>query len=261
MKETLFHFKNFFVNHGRSSMKVGVDGVLIGAWATPDGIRVLDVGTGCGLIALMIAQRNQQAQVLAIDIDASSIEEANENFKNSKWGERIRGLECSFLQLRELDWQNLLGSSNPFSGFNDKEPAFDLLISNPPFFDSGIENPSTPRMKARHQGDLSPDIILRTGESLLAPGGAIAMIVPSEFYYKLKSVAEENGLSLSRACFVRGHAKSPEKRVMMEFVKRRDGLSATEFSDVEVSHLVMFDDSHLPTDEYKALCKDFYLKF
>ncbi|MDE5713403.1 MAG: methyltransferase, partial [Muribaculaceae bacterium] len=96
MKDGLFHFKKFSVSHTRSSMKVGVDGVLIGAWASTCAGDILDAGTGCGVIALMLAQRNPDSKVLAIDVDKPSIDEASENFINSPWGDRIEALETSY---------------------------------------------------------------------------------------------------------------------------------------------------------------------
>lgn len=239
-KISQFRFKQFAVNHHRSSMKVGVDGVLIGCWAdVHDAKRILDVGTGCGLIALIMAQRAPEAEIDAIDIDAPSIEEARGNFAVSPWSERITADESSYSELS-----------------NGKN--YDLIISNPPYFDSGVAETVTAREKARHQGELSPLSLLEGAIDLLNPGGSVAMIVPTEIYADLEAQAEDLGYSLERKCFVRGHDEAPYKRVMIQWgSSRNDGIRriiVPQFLTLEVA-------PGEPTEEYRALCRDFYLRF
>lgn len=244
MKNGLFHFKRFSVSHARSSMKIGVDGVLIGAWATPDGGKILDAGTGCGVIALMLAQRNPDCEVLAIDIDMPSIAEAKDNFSNSPWGERLEALKISY--------DEMCASENM---------SFDLIVSNPPFYLSGVSDFSTARNIARHQGDFSPEALILNAPGILNEGGRVAMIVPSEFFHGLQVTGIRSGLCLQRSVFVKDHPSAPVKRVMMEFLKSEKNKGERVYTPDEIPVLTMFDEKGIPTPEYRELGKDFYLKF
>lgn len=234
-----FRFKRFSVWHHRSAMKVGVDGVLIGCWAETDGAtKILDVGTGCGLIALIMAQRCPDATITGIDIDSESAEEAKLNAKESPWSERIRIMQCSFRDLTD-----------------DSNSKFDLIISNPPYFDSGVADISTRREQARHQGVLSPSAILEDGRKILNDGGEVAIIVPTELAEGLEAEAEILGYALTKKCLVRGHAEAPLKRALLQWKSGvRSEVTGFETLTLETS-------SGVPTDEYRTLCKDFYLKF
>lgn len=237
MKERLFRFKQFNVSHGRSAIPIGVDGVLVGAWADCRGDRLLDVGTGCGVIALMLAQRNPTAMVDAIDVHRPSVEEAEENFRNSPWSGR--------LAVKEI----------PFSALSSSGEKYDRIVSNPPFFNSGVDSCESDRMKARHQGELSPYSLLEAGSGILTEDGRIAMIVPSEMADALTDFAAGKGMTLLRECYVKDHEGSPEKRVLLEFGNQPH----TETGVTE--HLTMFLSSGEPTDRYRRLCGQFYLKF
>lgn len=217
-------------------MKIGVDGVLIGAWADVSGAHtILDAGTGCGVVALMCAQRNAGAYVYAIDIDQASIDEAAGNFSNSPWGARMHALMERFGDCRTR--------------------RYDLIVSNPPYFDSGVSHPDTSRLKARHKDELSPEILITVGPDMLAPGGKISMIVPSDQTENLLMIAEANGLGLVRLCRVKGHPTAPVKRTMLEF-SNTPGPSMPEESG-----LTLELSPGTPTEQYRHLCKDFYLKF
>ncbi|MDE6682224.1 MAG: methyltransferase, partial [Muribaculaceae bacterium] len=160
-------------------MKVGIDAILLGSWAeVKNRKRILDVGTGCGLIALMCAQRNSDAQIEAIDIDRGSVEEAQENFDDSPWKERLSVRKSDFIE--------------------HKGTAYDLIISNPPFFSSGITKIANPRERARHQDILSPKVLMEKGCGMLNPNGRIAMIVPFEQVEELIQISLSNELSLIR---------------------------------------------------------------
>lgn len=217
-------------------MKIGVDGVLLGAWADVVGKkRILDVGTGCGVIALMCAQRNAEARVTAIDTDPPSIGEAALNFKDSPWPERLEAL---------LEDYNTF----PLTGF-------DLIISNPPYFDSGIDNPESPRLKARHQGALSPKTIVEKASRLLNPGGTIAMVFPAEILDRFREDISSTGFGITRICRVRGHAQAPVKRVLVELA------SLSEERELVEENLTLEERPGEPTEEYRTLCRDFYLYF
>lgn len=245
MRNSVFRFKKFDCSHDRSSMKIGVDSVLLGAWADVEGRTILDVGTGCGVIALMCAQRNEHAIIHAIDIDVDSVTEASENFTRSPWSERLSARLSDFSELRGC--------------------AYDLIISNPPYFDAGVTNPGTPREKARHQNALSPAVLLSRGRSLLKTDGRIAMIVPADQVPELIGYATGNGLVLRRICHVQGHPDAPVKRVLLEFLlcPNSDNLQQADAADYPISDesLILEYSPGLPTEAHRLLCRDFYLKF
>lgn len=240
----MFRFKHFSVAHHRSSMKVGVDGVLIGCWADTEGAsRILDVGTGCGLIALIMAQRCRQASILGIDIDEPSVEEAQENVKGSQWSERIEIVKASF--------------PDDFNSGKFSHQRFDLIVSNPPYFNSGVTDAATPRELARHQGVLSPISLLRGGVQILNAGGGVAMVVPLEIAEETEAEAMRLGYALSRKCLVRGHSNAQWKRALLQW--RFGHLPNGNYQGEET--LTLEVSPGVPTDSYRRLCKDFYLKF
>lgn len=258
----VFNFKKFEVCHSNSSMKVGVDAVLIGSWTNCKGSKIVDVGTGCGVIALMMAQRFPKAVIDAIDIDIESVLEAMENFNKSAYRERLNSHTLSFKEFCET-------ASHPY----------DLIISNPPFFRSGINEPNTAREKARHQGELSPFSLLEQGKNILSDYGRIAMIIPTEFYEEVKLSTEKNDMRLLRVCHVRNRADLRPKRIMLEIGRHYSkNFNSETFNDEPIPHLfdsnlkdshpslieeelIMFEMDGLPTLKYRALCQDFYLKF
>ena len=240
-----FRFKSFAVSHHRSTMKVGVDGVLIGCWADVGGAgRILDVGTGCGLIALIMAQRAPEARIDAIDIDAPSIEEANENISDSPWPDRVKAFCCSYTDIPAV--------------YNACDGGYDLIISNPPYFDSGVEVAVTRREKARHQGELSPSLLLSSALRLLKKGGKVAMEVPSDIMTGLEADAHRLGYRLVGKCLVKGHKDAQYKRVLLQWTVSDMGDPITSPS---TEYLTLESSPGVPTDEYRSLCKDFYLKF
>lgn len=217
-------------------MKVGVDGVLIGSWAGGKATRILDVGTGCGLIAMIMAQRFPGAVIDAIDIDGPSVEEAKENFLNSDWSERLHAILASF----------------PSSG-NVPESKYDLIVSNPPYFSSGIDAPSTSREKARHQDTLSVFSLMEGSKKLLTQDGSLAFIFPASYNEDVLKQSDANGYNVRKICFVRDKESKPYKRVMLEISLQSD-------RQVEIEYLTMFKEGN-PTGKYRELCKDLYLKF
>lgn len=238
MRKSVFRFKQFDCMHGGGSMKIGVDAVLVGAWAdVSDAGSILDVGTGCGVIALMCAQRQPGAKVTAIDIDEASVAEARVNFAASPWANRLSALNVDFVDFKMSE--------------------VDLIVSNPPYFDSGITNPDTPRLVARHEDGLSPAVILERGASMLSDTGRIAMIVPALRFDEVCDSAKSAGLSLRRAEKVRGHEKAPVKRVLLEFCNATVPSLAFE----GIPTLTLEESPGLPTAAHRALCHDFYLKY
>lgn len=216
-------------------MRIGVDAVLLGAWATVDGTRILDVGTGCGVIALMCAQRNDMAIVDAVETDAPSVKEAGINFKASPWVDRLNVFHDNYL------------SFNPAY-------KYDRIVSNPPYFDSGVDSEASVRMHARHEGDLSPISLLRHGLDLLAPGGSVSMVIP---YLRAETIIEQArdiGFFLIRRLDISGHANADAKRCLLEFSQDSRSVCKTGRMALEIAPTV-------PTSEYRELCKDFYLYF
>lgn len=261
-----FRFKRFSVAHTRSAHKVGVDGVLVGLW-TPlpqpsentrngssstsdrsDGtasVRILDVGCGSGVISLIIAQRlsdmgGKNFSVLGIDIDEPSVEEAAENFSASEWSANLRA---------ELKGFEML----------DSQYLFDLIVSNPPYFDSGIANPDTRRERARHQSLLSPESLIDRSEELLSGRGILSMIIPLEREKSLIDYAVNRNLKLTDLVRVKGHPEAPAKRTLLAF--RRAGSIPTEAQIYKEIDLILETAPGHPTEEYRRLGSAFYLYF
>lgn len=231
-----FRFKQFKCRHGRSSMKIGIDAVLLGAWCDVAGDRILDVGTGCGVIALMVAQRNGHALVDAIDIDEDSVDEATENFENSPWASRLHAEKADFADFAPT-------------------VTYDLIVSNPPYFDSGISDFSTARVIARHEDSLSPTALLEKGSRLLSSQGRLAMVIPYGRKDEIIAKGNELGWRLSRSVDICGHKEAPVKRALLELVRVTTGISG-----VEISKLIIEDPKGHWSENYWVLCQDFYLK-
>lgn len=218
-------------------MKVGTDGVLVGAWAgvRPSDRRILDVGTGTGLIALMMAQRAPGAQVTGVDVD--DVSQARENGAACPWSNRIAFVQC------------------PVQEFDADEP-FDLIVSNPPFFVDSLQCPDPGRTAARH-AVLLPFAELRDAvERLLAPAGRFAVVLPTAEAQRFAAVCRGR-LALSRRTDVRTTPRRAPKRVLMEFV-RAEGAPVV----AACTELVVGTGRHEEyTPEYRALTRDFYLRF
>ena len=233
-----FQFKQFRIVQERSAMKVGVDGVLLGAWADVSGAeRILDVGTGTGLIALMMAQRNPTALIDAVEIEAEAFRESMFNVLQSPWRERIKVECCPFQELAE-------GSSLKY----------DLIVSNPPFFGNGIKAPVESRAKARHSDGLPLSDLISGVAGLLAKNGRASLILASESLPKLEQLVQLNGLFISRVCRVKPNPQKPVFRILVE-------ISNSECGVTEENLMIEFETHFDYTPEYRELTKEFYLKF
>lgn len=241
MKERLFRFKQFQVRHARSALKVGVDAVLLGAW-TPctDVRRILDVGCGCGVISLMLAQRTcpETACITAVDIDKDSVEECEVNFKLSPWPDRLFTLTADFLDMY------------PYA-------LYDLIVSNPPFYDSGVTDVASPRLRARHQQALPLDALIRHSYNMLLPEGRLVLILPTSRLDDIEAYGSDCGFHLSRLCYVSTRESFPPKRILVELSK---GGEETNRCPVEES-LFLESVAGMPGDDYRHLCHEFYLNF
>ena len=261
-----FQMKRFYVRHDTSSMRVGTDGVLLGAWcplaaesrgneeAEPQGCetdknrvyRVLDAGTGCGIIALMVAQRLEEMmadgsaallrgyadwQVEGIDIDAASVRQAAENFAASPWNGHLRACE---------------------GDVRDREGEYDLIVSNPPFYNNSLACPEPRRAQARQAGlTLSFDDLAAAAARLLAPHGRLALILPSGEAEEMLRCAGQKGLLVNERCDVSSKQGGTPKRVMLVF--GRDVFPLRETS------MVIYDADGSRSEDYARLIERFYL--
>ena len=236
MSNTWFKFKQFTVSHDKCAMKVGVDGVTLGAWAdVAEAKNVLDVGCGSGLISLMIAQRCD-AQITAIDIDNQGIIQTTENVDNSPWKERIDVQHISFQEYAHVT--------------SDR---FDVIISNPPFFNNSLKNPSESRTTARHTDSLSHQELLACSKKLLNPDGKLCLILPVEEGNACIETGKETGLFCSKIVSIFPNSSKPAKRLLLEFI-------LSETACVERNLTIETDVRNQYTPEYTKLVKDFYLK-
>ncbi|KAB2814233.1 tRNA1(Val) (adenine(37)-N6)-methyltransferase [Phaeocystidibacter luteus] len=230
-----FKFKQFTVHHDKCAMKVGMDGSLLGAWAGTNQhtLRVLDIGTGTGLIALMIAQRFPEAEIIGIDIQSSCLGQARENVESSPFAQRIEIVESSI------------------QDFED-EP-FDLIVCNPPFFNRSSKSGEGARDTARHDDTLSFSELATNASRLLSDTGTFALIIPEDRAREFAELAEQNSLHLHRSVQVRGRVGGPVKRRLYEFGKRYPA-EAPQLGEISVENA-----PRSWTEEYKELLRDFYV--
>lgn len=230
-----FQFKQFSVEQDKCTFKVGTDSVLLGAWAKLDNVKqILDIGTGSGILSLMVAQRSN-AQITAIESDEISCKQAQENFKNSKWHDRINAIHC---KLQEFTPTHL----------------FDCVISNPPYFDKAYLSHNQRKNEARHTELLNlPDIFLFS-KNYTTHNAIVHLVLPIEQLAKCMAEAEKSNFYLSRLCEVISMPGKNPKRQLLTFTKNLQ-------SKVEYTTLTIEIERNVYTAEYKNLCFDYYLKF
>ena len=236
MANNYFIFKQFTINQEKSSFKVGTDGVLLGACADVSGVKkILDIGTGTGLIALMLAQRSE-ADIVAIEPDEDSFKQACSNVTGSKWNERIK--------VENISLQN----------YDPGVLRFDLIVSNPPFFSDSLKNPDKDKAAARHNDTLNNKELLAGVNRLLASGGRLQVILPYVEGNILIAEAQEYDLYCCNILKIKPLPNSEIRRMVLTFTSER--LNPHE-SFLTIEH----GKRHEFTEEYKNLTKDFYLKF
>lgn len=238
----MFQFKQFAINDDRCAMKVGTDGVLLGAWAdVAHAKRVLDVGAGCGLISLMLAQRFPQIHVTALELDSDAAIQAQENAAESPFAMQVDVVEGDFADFALQD------DGRTFE-------AFDAIVSNPPFFEEDLLPPDGARANARHTAvGLNFENLVAGSARLLCDGGTLSVIIPKDAQLRFHAICNRHGFSLLRATDVRTVIRKAPKRVMLHFVKSR---SAT--AEVLRDEIVLMQDGKRSA-AYADLCRDFYL--
>ncbi len=231
-----FEFKHFRIEQQKAAMKVGTDGVLLGAWTRVNGARrVLDVGTGTGLIALMIAQRSD-AVIDAVEIDAVACAEAKYNFEQSGWSERLSVFHSDFQRFAEMP-----------------ENSYDLVISNPPFFVNSLRSRNKALSVARHNDFLSFNQLISGAWKCLCSSGRLCVIIPFSSCIEFRESARLAGFYLVQQTNVLPQSGKAPKRVMLEFNVEPCYPSENELS--------VLDENGDYTEEYKMLTRQFYPAF
>lgn len=233
-----FQFKEFTIQQDKCAMKVGTDGVLMGAWAplghNPNSI--LDIGAGTGLIALMLAQRSNAEQIDALEIDGDAYEQAVDNFESSPWANR---LFCYHAGLDEF--------------MEEPEDEYDLIVANPPFYSEDYTSGNKQRDRARFAASLPFEDLAEAAGLLLSDNGVFAVVIPYKEEEKFITLARENDLHLIKGTRVKGMPDTEIKRSLLAFSREEN--AAPVFDE-----LVIETARHNYTPEYTALTQDFYLK-
>lgn len=234
----MFTFKQFSIEQDRCAMKIGTDGVLLGAWAPLEHhpFSILDIGTGTGIIALMLAQRSAAQQIDALEIDEAAYEQATDNFENSPWNDR---LFCFHAGLDEF--------------IEEPEDEYDLIVSNPPFYSEDYKTANESRDLARFQDAMPFEQLLEAADLLLSENGIFAVIIPFTEEENFIALANEFELYPLKITRVKGTPTTEIKRSLLAF-------SRNKTTDLSIDELVIETARHVYTPEYIALTKNFYLK-
>lgn len=233
-----FQFKQFSVNQDRCAMKIGTDAVLLGAWCPIDNhpFSILDIGSGTGILSLILAQRTSAEQIDGIEIDEDAYEQCVENFENSPWSDR---LFCFHAGLDEL--------------VEEPENEYDLIISNPPFYSENYKTDNESRDLARFQDALPFEELVDAAQLLLSENGIFAVIIPFKEEERFIDLCAEAELFPVKVTRVKGSPTTPIVRSLLAFKRY-------ELPVLEADELVIEISRHEYTDDYINLTKDFYLK-
>lgn len=233
-----FSFKQFSVDQDRCAMKIGTDGVLLGAWTPVENnpFSILDIGTGTGIIALMLAQRSHAEQIDALEIDEDAYEQATDNFENSPWNDR---LFCFHAGLDEF--------------VEEPEDEYDLIVSNPPFYSEDYKSENEQRDLARFQDAMPFEDLIEAAALLLSENGIFSVIIPFKEEENFLALAKEYELHPIKITRVKGTPTSEIKRSLLAFGRN-------EIATILTDELIIETARHIYTPEYIDLTKDFYLK-
>ena len=227
-----FKFKQFEILQADNAMKVGTDAMVLGALVNPSGHeRMLDIGSGTGVIALMLAQRAPDLRIEAIELDVVSSKEAEFNFQNSPWSDRLKVHQGDFLEF-------------------SSDEKFDLLVSNPPYFQTRNENPDERKARTRHESFLPMDKMLKHAFDLAAENASLWVIVPVEVLDSWLEVASNIGWFISEIILIVGKENGTVKRTILHFTKRK--------SKVKMDSLTIRRENNNYTEGYKELTRDFH---
>ena len=233
----MFEFKQFSIQQDRCAMKIGTDGVLLGAWVSleKNPQSILDIGAGTGILSLQLAQRCQAETLEAIEIDEDAFEQCVGNFENSPWGDRLFCFHASAQECAA-----------------EMEEEYDLIISNPPFYSDEYKSNNNKRNTARFTDTLPFRDLAIFAYQFLSEKGIFALILPRKEEENFIALALEVGLFPKRICRVKGNPTSEVKRSLMEFTFEKSEIIQEKLT-IEISR-------HVYTEAYKNLVKDFYLK-
>lgn len=233
----MFRFKKFSLEQDMCAMKIGTDSVLLGAWADASGaVRFLDVGTGTGILSLMIAQKNQDALIDAIDVDNNAVTQANNNIGLSIYSSRIKVERISFADFC----------------VRSRRCEYDHIISNPPFFEDDTSSPDVRRAVARNVSSLPFEELISGSCCLLKDYGKLTVVIPVSSAFNFISTAARYGLYLTRRTDVADSPSSVFKRSLLEFAKNNICRTVR-------TNLILRDDDGNKTPEYEKIVDDFYL--
>lgn len=235
MTKKPFYFRQFSIDDTRCAMKVGTDSVILGALAEPKSAKtILDIGTGSGLLALMLAQKSN-ACIDAIDIHEPSVKDAILNFKNSAWMNRLNAFHISFQEYAK-----------------NAGKMYDLILTNPPYFINSLKSPSQIKNLARHTGSLSPEELLTGVASLLHKSGCFWLILPPELRDNITEKASGFGLFIHKEVVIKA---KPDKKANRTVLK----LSASKPGKIHSSELIIRNDDGSYHKDYNTLTKDYYI--
>ena len=238
-------FKRFTVRDEKCAMKIGTDAILLGALAThPNPIRILDIGTGSGIVALMLAQRFPQATIDAIELNKEAAEQASENFANSPFSDRITCVNDSFQNWAEKNYESKQA---------------DLIVSNPPYFDGTSKSPDEARNMARHQDYLPPLEFLKGAMWMLKPEtGKLVFVWPTHREVEIMTIADRLGLFYNGAYRIK--ATENHEVVRMVTIYSQQSLDSEDWVDETITLEHGVGDNRVFTPEYLELMKGFFLK-
>ncbi|RZN84216.1 MAG: methyltransferase domain-containing protein [Winogradskyella sp.] len=237
MSSAPFKFKQFTINQDQCAMKIGTDGVLLGAWTSikNNPFSILDIGAGTGILSLMLAQRSNAQFIEAIEIDAEAYEQCADNFENSVWRDRLFCYHASLLEyIEEVD---------------DK---YDIIICNPPFYSEDYKTENSSRDLARFTDAMPFEHLVYAASQLLSENGILAVIIPFKEEEKFIDLATKVNLFPNRILHVKGNSEAETKRSLIELSFQNE--------TIKTSELIIENGRHNYTEDYISLTKDFYLK-
>jgi tRNA1Val (adenine37-N6)-methyltransferase len=234
----MFQFKQFSVEQDRCAMKIGTDGVLLGAWTPIENnpFSILDIGTGTGIIALMLAQRSAAVQIDALEIDEDAYEQATDNFENSPWNDRLFNFHAGLDEF-----------------IDEPEEEYDLIVCNPPFFSEDYKSSNEQRDLARFQDAMPFEDLIEAAALLLSEKGIFSVIIPFKEESTFLALAKDYELFPIKITRVKGTPTSEIKRSLLAFIRN-------EIIDFPIDELIIETARHIYTPEYIFWTKDFYLK-